>query len=108
MVQSYKSGRAKVCLNISGLHTKRFYNFKQSFLKCFRDPIRDPRIENRVPRIREDYHRVPRIKENRVSRIRETGSLQIHTGNLTFSLKKPALRVTIFFFRDIDLLCSLR
>jgi len=107
MVQSYKSGWAKVCLNISGLHTKRFYNFKQS-LRCFRDPIRDPRIENRVPRIREDYHRVPRIKENQVPRIRETGSLPIHTRNLTFSLKKPALRVTIYFFRDIDLLCSPR
>jgi len=26
-----------------------------SFLRCFRDPIRVPRIENRVPRIRENY-----------------------------------------------------
>jgi len=30
------------------------------FLRCFRDPIRVPRIENRIPRIRENYHRVPR------------------------------------------------
>ena len=37
-----------------------------SFLRCFRDPIRVPRIENWVPRIRENYHRVSRIRENRV------------------------------------------
>jgi len=61
------------------------------FLRCFREPIRVPRIENRVPRIRENHHRVPRIKENRVPRIREIGSLQVHMGYLTFSLKKPAL-----------------
>jgi len=28
---------------------------KQVFLRCFRDPIRVPRIENRVPRISEKY-----------------------------------------------------
>jgi len=44
MVQSYKSGRAKVCLNISGLHTKLLYNVKQSFLRCFRDPILELKI----------------------------------------------------------------
>jgi len=93
MAQSYKSGWAKVCLNISGLHTKRFYNFKQSFLKVFSGPIWDPRIEIWVPRIIEDYHRVPRIRE---------------TGSLTFSLKKTVLRVIIFFFSDVDLLCSPR
>jgi len=38
----------------------------RGFLRCFRDPIRVPRIENRVPRIRENFHRVPRIKKNRV------------------------------------------
>jgi len=36
------------------------------FLRCFRDPIQFPRIEDRVPRISENYHWVPRIKENRV------------------------------------------
>jgi len=46
---------------------------------------------NRVPRIRENYHRVPKIRENRIPRIREIGSLQIHTGYLTFSLKKTWL-----------------
>jgi len=51
------------------------------FLRRFRDPIR-------VPRIRENYHRVPKIRENRVPRIREIGSLQIQTGFLTFFLKK--------------------
>ena len=39
----------------------------------------------RVPRIRENCHRVPRI--------REIGSLQIHTGHLTFSLKKNLLKI---------------
>jgi len=39
---------------------------KKIFLKCFRDPIRVPRIENRVTRISENYHWVPRIRENRV------------------------------------------
>jgi len=43
------------------------------FLRCFR--------------ISENYHQVPRIRENRFPRIREIGSLQIHTGYLTFSLK---------------------
>jgi len=42
----------------------------QVFLKCFRDPIWVPRIENLVPRIRENCHRVRRTRENRVSRIR--------------------------------------
>jgi len=50
------------------------------FLRCFKDPIRVPRIENRVPRIRENYHRVLAIREIR--------SLNIHIGYLTFSLKK--------------------
>jgi len=49
------------------------------FLRYLRDPIRVPRIENHVPRISENYHRVPRI--------REIGSLQVHTGYLTFSLE---------------------
>jgi len=48
------------------------------------------RIENRVLRIRENCHRVLRITENGVPRISEIGSLQVYTGYLTFSLKKPA------------------
>ena len=38
------------------------------FLRCFFKvyPIRVPGIENRIPRIKENYHRVPRITENRV------------------------------------------
>ena len=67
------------------------FSVAQGFLRCFRDPIRVPRISNRVPRIRENYHRVPTIRENRVPRIREIGSLQVHTGHLTFSLKKTAV-----------------
>jgi len=69
------------------------------FLRHFRDPIRVPRISNRVPTIREIYHRVPKIIENRVPRIREIGSLQIHTGYLTFSLKKN-LPINLLFALD--------
>jgi len=58
------------------------------FLRRFRDPILVPRIENRVPRISENCHRVLRNRENRVPRIREIGSLQVHNGYLTFSLTK--------------------
>ena len=65
---------------------------KAGFLRYFRGPVRVPRIENRVPRISENYHRVPRIRENRVPTIREIGSLQGHTGHLTFSLKKNWLK----------------
>jgi len=38
-------------------------NSETSFLRCFKDPIRVPRIENLVPRIRENYYRVPRIRK---------------------------------------------
>jgi len=47
------------------------------FLRWFRDPIRVPWIKNWVPR----------ITENRVPRIREIGSLQVHIAYLTFSFK---------------------
>ena len=78
-----------------------------SFFWRFRDPIRVPRIENRVPRIRENCHRVPRIRENRIPRIRQIVSLQIHTGYLTFSLKKPGLSVVSSrqnYFKTTDFL----
>jgi len=55
------------------------------FLRCFGDPFRVPRIENQVRRIRENYHRVPRN--------RWTGSLQVHTGYLSFSLKNPGYTI---------------
>ena len=32
---------------------------KSVFLRCFGDPIRVNRTENRVPRISENYHRIP-------------------------------------------------
>ena len=59
----------------------------QIFLRRFRDLIRVPSIPNRVPKIRE----------NCVPRIREIGSLQIHIGYLTFSLKKPCSSDLPFF-----------
>jgi len=39
----------------------------------------------------ENYHRVPKIRKNRVRKIREIGSLHIQTGFLTFSLKKTGI-----------------
>jgi len=36
------------------------------FLRRFRDPIRIPRISNRVPRHRKNYDQVHKIRENRV------------------------------------------
>ena len=45
---------------------------RAGFLRCVRNPIRVPRIKNRVPRIRE------------------IGYLQVYTEYLTFSLKKTA------------------
>ena len=53
-----------------GTFIDKNFLFEQGFLRCFRDPIRVPVIEYRVPRIRE------------------IGSLQVHTGYLTFSLRK--------------------
>jgi len=53
----------------------------QGPLRRFRDPIRVPRISNRVPRIRENYHWVPKIRENLVP-----------TRYLMFSLKKTCIR----------------
>ena len=73
--------------------TFKFFWLTQVFLRRFKDPIRVPIISNRVPRIRKNYDRVPKIRENRVPRIIEIGSLQIHTGYLTFSLKKPWVNI---------------
>ena len=58
------------------------YTFGQVFLRCFTDPIR-------VPRISENYHRVPRI--------REIGSLHVHTGYLIFSLIKTCMRAKKYY-----------
>jgi len=65
--------------------------FTSVLLRCFRDPNRVLRIENLVPRFKENYHQVPRIKENWVPRIRQIGSLQVHIGYLTVSLKKTLI-----------------
>jgi len=71
--------------------TRNFTVIVTDFLRCFGGQIRVPRIENLVPGVSKNYHRVPKIRENRVARIREIGSLQVHTGYLIFSLKKPAV-----------------
>ena len=63
-----------------------------SFLKRFRDPLRVPRIKKLVPRIRE----------NRVPRIRKIGSLQVHTGYLTFSLQQPTINLICISPLDVN------
>ena len=88
----------------------KLFIYVPGFLRCCRDPIRIPRIENRVPRIRENYYRVPEIRENWVPRIREIGSLQVHTGYLTFSLKKqhiPNRKFITNHFENIPILKNL-
>jgi len=42
---------------------------------------------------RENYHRILRIRENRIPRIKEIGSLQVRTGYLTFSLKNTLSKI---------------
>jgi len=80
------------------------HQFKaQGFLRRCRDPIRVFRIENRVPRFIKDYHRVPGMRENKVPRIREIGSLQIHSGYLTFSLKNLSLRCSYAHTASVQL-----
>jgi len=86
--------------NYTAVHLKKsklHQNLCFAILGLNSDPIRVPRIENWVTRIIENYHRVPRIRENRVPRIREIGSLQVHTRYLKkkFSLKKPGLSYTL-------------
>jgi len=71
-------------------------------LRSFRDPIRVPRISNRVPKIRK----------NRVPRVREIGFLQIQTGFLTFSLKNGGNDLNAHLIAHLglsnysDLLCT--
>jgi len=95
---------------ISIIHSSRFFHcllsnfgmncmyvYKAGFLRCFSDLNWVPSYVNRDPRIKENYHRVPRIRENQVPRIREIGSLEVHTRCLTFSLKKTLIQSIIFF-----------
>jgi len=70
----------------------------QVFLRRFRDPIRVPRISNQVLRITKNYHRVPKIRENWVPKIREIGSSQIQTGFLTFSFKKKPGKTQVILY----------
>ena len=91
--------------------TKKSCLFSRFFLRRFRDLICVTRISNWVPRIRENHHRAPKIRENRVLRIREIRSLQIHTWYLTFSLKKTLLfsiqHTRLYSHHFSSLICSL-
>jgi len=87
-------GTQNVFRNFQKIHDEVFM-WRRLFLRRFRDPIRLPRIENWVPRIRWNGFLLPRIRENRVLRIREIGSLPVHTGYLTFSLKKTDVTMSV-------------
>jgi len=79
------------------------YRKIRDFLRRFRDPIRVPGMSNLVPRIRENYHRGTKIRENRVPRIREIGSLQILKNNL---VKYPKKQHQGFVFQGRRLLLT--
>jgi len=61
------------CFKLQLIYAKHHYS-TAGFLRCFRDPIR-----------------APRIKENRVPRTGEIGFLQVHTGYQTVSLNNFAI-----------------
>jgi len=63
---------------LSGIQSVNYY-VMSGFLMSFRDP-------NRVHRIRENYQRVTKIRENRPLNQRN----QVNTGCLLFSLQKLA------------------
>ena len=75
------------------LAQQQLFLIRPEFLRHLRNPIWVSKISNRVPIVKENYHRAPKIRENRVPRIREIGSLKIHTGCLTFFLKKSLIRL---------------
>ena len=59
------------CIRVAqGVVLKKELGKPGFFLRRFRDPIR-------VPRIRENYHRAPKIRKKRVPRIREIGNVDI-------------------------------
>jgi len=78
--------------------------YETGFIRCFGNPIRVPRIENRVPRIREryqgrylngycnQYYEMVAINALKLSR-KLFGPLQVHAWYLKFSLKKTCYEV---------------
>jgi len=58
---------------------------RAGFLRCFRDPFRVLKIENRVLRIREKFFSGTRFGSPELKFMR---FLHVHTRYLTFSLKK--------------------
>jgi len=79
---SFIFAKLKYSLAFQFAVTKFLRVFPGFFLRRFRDPTQVPRISNRVPRIRE------------------IGSLRIHTGYLTFSLKKTWCFIYVVFARE--------
>jgi len=72
------------------------YYVTSVFSTCFRDPIRVHRIENRIPRIRENYQRVSRIRENRIG----TGPYWVPNNFLKSKLRN----VTVYVIKAVKLL----
>ena len=75
--------------------------FPQIILPVFSRRFRIPIC---VPRIRENYHLVPKIRENRLPRIREIVSLQIHTGKQIFPLIKKKRFYTEQIFLSVSVI----
>jgi len=68
-----------------------------AFFEVFKDPIWVLRIEKLLSRVNGNYHWVPRL--------REIESLQVHTGYLTFSLKKTGNTVQSLRTNEHSELC---
>ena len=88
----YFTATSRSIIGVLAMQRSHWVTSFAGFLRRFRDPNR---ISDRVPRIREDYHRVPKI--------REIGSLQIHTGYLTYSLKKTLVFRDVWVWRALSL-----
>ena len=58
------------------------FSINRVFLRCFRDPIRVPRISNRVPRIRENYHRA--LESEKIGSLESEKSGPYRVPNLFF------------------------
>jgi len=80
-------------MNWNNLSSERICIYSRFFEEISEKTLRENYHRGNYHRIRENYHRVPRI--------REIGSLQVHTGYLTFSLKKLIYSnrqtITVFF-----------
>jgi len=76
------------------------FTVEQVFLRCSRDAIQVPRIENRVFWVRENYRRVLKIRQNRVP----TDPYQVPNN----VLKKTAVECRLLDVRTVPNCISLK